>query len=68
MHKEGTKVKLTGLPTGFKEQKLKGRTGKVILAVDYRGVPFYAVKLDRVKGDTREIVVANLTNSRLEVI
>lgn len=65
---ENTRVKLVGLPSGFKLQKLRGRTGRIASSKEVRGVVFYSVKVDRERGDKEQYVVNNLVGSRVEKV
>lgn len=66
--KEGTHVKPLGLPTGFKNQNLLGRTGKITTCVDYSGIWFYTVRVDRQPREKEVFEVPNVTASKLQII
>lgn len=66
--KTGTPVKLLGPPTGFKNQNLLGRTGKIIASVNHSGIWFYTVVVDRKPKEKTVFEVPNITASRLQTI
>jgi len=74
--KTGTRIKLTGLPSGRGlSNKLIGREGVIMHITDYSwadqgafDIKFYTVRLDPMPRERTEKVISGLSSDKLEVI